>query len=55
AEALRHLRANPSLRRQLGEAAQTFVREHHSVSALIERILQVYAVVMSERLSATLR
>jgi glycosyltransferase involved in cell wall biosynthesis len=55
AEALRHLRADPSLRRQLGEAAQTFVREHHSVSALIERILQVYAVVMSERLSATLR
>jgi glycosyltransferase involved in cell wall biosynthesis len=54
-EALRHLRANPSLRRQLGEAAQTFVREHHSVSALIERILQVYAVVLSERLSATLR
>jgi glycosyltransferase involved in cell wall biosynthesis len=55
AEALRHLRANPSLRRRLGEAAQTFVREHHSVSALIERILRVYAVVMSERLSATLR
>jgi glycosyltransferase involved in cell wall biosynthesis len=55
AEALRHLRANPSLRRQLGEAAQTFVREHHSVSALIERILRVYAVVLSERLSATLR
>ncbi|MFA0767590.1 MAG: hypothetical protein OXFUSZZB_000918 [Candidatus Fervidibacter sp.] len=55
AEALRHLRADPSLRRQLGEAAQTFVREHHSVSALIERILQVYAVVLSERLSATLR
>jgi glycosyltransferase involved in cell wall biosynthesis len=55
AEALRHLRADPSLRRRLGEAAQTFVREHHSVGALIERILQVYAVVMSERLSATLR
>jgi glycosyltransferase involved in cell wall biosynthesis len=55
AEALRHLRADPSLRRRLGEAAQTFVREHHSVGALIERILQVYAVVLSERLSATLR
>ena len=54
-EALRHLRADPSLRRRLGEAAQTFVREHHSVGALMERILQVYAVVLSERLSATLR
>jgi glycosyltransferase involved in cell wall biosynthesis len=55
AEVLRHLRADPSLQRQLGEAAQTFVREHHSVGALMERILRVYAVVMSERLSATLR
>ena len=55
AEALRLLRADPSLRRRLGETAQTFVREHHSVGALIERILQVYAIVLSERLSATLR
>ncbi len=48
AEALRHLRADPSLRRRLGETAQTFVREHHSVGVLAERILQVYTVVLSE-------
>lgn len=55
AEALRHLRADPLLRRRLGETAQAFVREHHSVGALAERIGQVYATLLGRRLWTTLR
>jgi len=55
AEALRHLRADSSLRRRLGETAQAFVREHHSVGALAERILQVYATLLGKQLWTTLR
>ena len=55
AEALRHLRADSSLRRRLGETAQAFVREHHSVGVLAERILQVYATLLGKQLWTTLR
>ncbi len=55
AEALRHLRTDPSLRRRLGEGAQAYVRRHCSVQVLVERTLQVYATVLGEPFLATLR
>lgn len=52
AEALHHFRSDPTLRQRLGKAAQIFVREHHSVSTLRERILQVYTAILGEQLFA---
>lgn len=49
AEAVQKLRNDADLRRRLGEVGQTFVRTHHSITAMIERTLQVYKRVLSLR------
>ena len=47
AEAILKLRQNEALRVELGKQAQKWVREHHDVRQLPERVIQVYSRVMA--------
>lgn len=42
AKAIQTLRKDPNLRQQLGETAQTYVRKHHTVAIMVEKVFQVY-------------